>query len=103
MALSLVVSVRFVISGREALGNLPIAREAIRQPAREGTGLLRVGRLEIGGGDLHPEVALAVLALAEVADQREKRRDLSAGEREMNSVDVLAAPLSAARAARPSL
>src|SRR3954447_1326670 len=41
----------------------PVAGQAIRQLGRERPRVLGVVRLEVRRGDLHPEVALAVLAL----------------------------------------
>src|SRR3954452_7584259 len=58
---------------------------------RECPGLLAVVALQICRRDLHAEVALAILAFAEVAEERQKRSDLAAGEREVDAVDVLAA------------
>src|SRR3954469_24897132 len=67
------------------------AHEAIRQLGRERAGLLAVVGLQVGRRDLHAEVALAVLAFAEVAEERQQRSDLAAGEREVDAADVLAA------------
>src|ERR1700749_3585990 len=65
----------------------------MRQPGREHSSLLEIVRLEVCGGDLHAQIPLAVLTLAEIADQRQKRPNLPAGEREMDAIDILAAPL----------
>src|SRR5262249_3324212 len=42
-------------------------------------------------GDVHPEIAVPVFSLAEVADQRQERPNLAAGESEMDAVDIFAA------------
>src|SRR5882724_13432755 len=64
--------------------------EAVRQPVREDLGLPEEVRLEIGRRNLHPEVALAHLSPAEVADQRQQRPDLAARELETGAVGVRA-------------
>ena len=61
-------------------------RPAVREPP----GLIAEVRLEVGRRDLHPEGALAHLALAEVAQQRQQRPDLAACVRETGAVDVRA-------------
>src|SRR3954447_14856211 len=45
------------------------ADEAIGKLGREGAGLLGEVPLEVGRGDLHAEVALAIFSLAEVAEE----------------------------------
>src|SRR6476661_1716459 len=70
--------------------------EAVRQLVRERLGLAWEVRLEIGRRDLHPEGTLAHLARAEVADQRQQRPDLAAGELETGAVGVRA-PLRGAQ------
>src|SRR5436189_4658794 len=69
--------------------------EAVRQLVCELLGLIAEVRLEIGRRYLDPERALAHLALAEVAEQRQQRADLAALVGEMDPVDVLA-PLTGA-------
>jgi len=46
--------------------------EAIRQLVGERASLVAVRGLEVRRGDLHSEVALAVLALADVAEESEE-------------------------------
>src|SRR5206468_12757469 len=69
--------------------------EAVRQLVRERLCLIAEIRLEIGRRDLDPECAVAHLALAEVAEQREQRPNLATLVRETDAVDVLA-PLGGA-------
>src|SRR5437762_14054784 len=64
------------------------------QLVRELPSLLQVAELEQTRWDLQPEVALAVLASAEVADQGHERPDLAAREGEVDSVYVLTAQLA---------
>jgi hypothetical protein len=68
-----------------------LAAQAIREVVRECACLLGVVRLEEARGDLDPEVAFAVLALGEVAKERQERANLPAGEGEVNAVDVFTA------------
>jgi hypothetical protein len=70
--------------------SLTFAAEMIRQLVAERPSLLDIVRLQVGRGYPHPEVALAVFSLTEVADKRQERPDLTAGESEMNAVDLFA-------------
>src|SRR5438045_327512 len=79
------------------------AVQPIRQLVCERLSLLSVVRLEVARGDLQSEVALAVLPLAEVAEQRQQRPDLAAGVGEVSSVDVLAALFGSELAHRPEV
>src|SRR3954447_10821965 len=69
--------------------------EALCQVGRERPGLFAVVGLEVGRRDLQAEVACAVLACTEVAEEREQRSDLTAGERKVDGADVFAALLGA--------
>src|SRR6185437_10744615 len=71
---------------RYVIGCDAVGAEAVRQPVREHLGLPEEVRLEIGRRNLHPEVALAHLSLAEVADQRQQRPDLAARELETGAI-----------------
>src|SRR5215208_3092444 len=66
-------------------------REAVGELVGERPGLVAEGRLEIRRRDLDPEGALAHLARAEVAEQRQERSDLAAFVRETDPIHVLAA------------
>jgi hypothetical protein len=59
---------------------LTCAGEAVRQLVREHVGLYLVVRLEVGRGNPYPEAALAVLPRGEIAEQRQERANLAAGE-----------------------
>src|SRR5215217_9316966 len=64
--------------------------QPVRQLVRERPSPLAEVRPEQARGNLDAQVALAVLAVAEVADQRQERADLPAGKSEVGSADVLA-------------
>src|SRR5437773_1688355 len=87
---ALTISSSGVSRGRHDFLDLPRGLEAVRQLVRERLRLIAEVRLEIGRRDLDSEGALAHLALAEEAEQREQRPNLAALVREMDAVDVLA-------------
>src|SRR4051794_36626216 len=76
-----------------ALGADGRPRSGLQQPARKGTGLLLEVRPEVGGRDLDPKEARSVLPAAQVTDERQERSHLSAGVREVDALDVPAAPV----------
>src|SRR5439155_15063793 len=81
---------RLTSGGRRRFGAWRREIEAVRQLVRELLGLIAEIRLEVGRRNLDPEHALTHLALAEVAEQRQQRADLTARVRETGPVDVLA-------------
>src|SRR3954453_18740226 len=72
----------------------------VRQLAREDAGLREVVLLEVGPRDLHAQEAIAVLARAEIADQRQQRAHLAAVIGKVDAVDEPTAVLGAQPPAR---
>src|SRR3954466_3621186 len=67
----------------------------VRQLAREGTGLPEVVLLQVGPRNLQSQEAIAVLARAEIADQRQQRPHLAAVIPEVDAAEEHAAMLGA--------